>query len=62
VNQKLLESINESGRAYMTHAVVGKVYAIRFAVGATLVEERHVIMAWKLVQEHATAILNTNSQ
>jgi aromatic-L-amino-acid decarboxylase len=60
VNQKLLESINESGRAYMTHAVVGKVYAIRFAVGATLVEERHVIMAWKLVQEHATAILSTN--
>ena len=43
-NQKLLESINMSGRAYMTHAMVGKVYAIRFAVGATLVEERHVIM------------------
>jgi aromatic-L-amino-acid decarboxylase len=60
VNQKLLESINMSGRVFMTHAVVGNVYAIRFAVDATLVEERHVVMAWKVVQEHATAILSTN--
>jgi aromatic-L-amino-acid decarboxylase len=60
VNQMLLESINMSGRVFMTHAVVGKVYAIRFAIGATLVEEWHVIMAWKVVQEHATAILSTN--
>jgi aromatic-L-amino-acid decarboxylase len=60
VNQKLLESINMSGRVYMAHAMVGNVYVIRFAVGATLVEERHVIMAWKVVQDHATAILSTN--
>jgi aromatic-L-amino-acid decarboxylase len=60
VNQKLLESINMSGRVYMTHAMVGNLYVIRFAVGATLVEERHVIMAWKVVQDHATAILSTN--
>ena len=48
-----------SGRVYMTHTVVGGVYTIRFAVGATLVEERHIIMAWKVVQEHANVILNT---
>lgn len=60
VNQKLLESINMSGRVYMTHAMVGNVYVIRFAVGATLVEERHVIMAWKVLQDHATVILSTN--
>jgi aromatic-L-amino-acid decarboxylase len=59
LNRKLLESINMSGRVYMTHTVVGGVYAIRFAVGATLVEERHIIMAWKVVQEHANVILNT---
>ncbi|KAI3845485.1 hypothetical protein MKX03_023420 [Papaver bracteatum] len=57
VNAKLLESVNASGKIYMTHAVVGGVYMIRFAVGATLTEERHVTGAWKVVQEHTYAIL-----
>ncbi|XP_041027878.1 tyrosine decarboxylase-like [Juglans microcarpa x Juglans regia] len=57
VNRKLLESINKSGRVFMTHSMVGGVFVIRFAVGATLVEEKHVITAWKVVQEHANAIL-----
>ncbi|KAL5987889.1 hypothetical protein ACLOJK_035645 [Asimina triloba] len=57
LNRKLLESMNAAGRVYMTHAVVGGVYMIRFAVGATLTEERHVNMAWKVIQEHADALL-----
>ncbi|KAI3845484.1 hypothetical protein MKX03_023419 [Papaver bracteatum] len=35
VNEKLLESVNASGKIYMTHVVVGGVYMIRFDVGAT---------------------------
>nr|POE56155.1 tyrosine/dopa decarboxylase 5 [Quercus suber] len=58
-NRKLLESINMSGCVFMTHAMVEGVYVIRFAVGATLVKERHVITAWKVVQEHANVILST---
>nr|POE82888.1 tyrosine/dopa decarboxylase 2 [Quercus suber] len=58
-NRKLLESINMSGCVFMTHAVVEGVFVIRFAVGATLVEERHVITASKVVQEHANVILST---
>jgi aromatic-L-amino-acid decarboxylase len=58
LNRKLLESINMSGSIYMTHTVVEGMYVIRFAVGATLVEERHIIMAWKVVQEHANVILS----
>ncbi|KAL2474973.1 Tyrosine decarboxylase 1 [Abeliophyllum distichum] len=56
-NAKLLESINESGKIYMTHAVIGGVYVMRFAVGASLTENRHVNLAWKVVQEHANALL-----
>ncbi|KAF5738336.1 tyrosine/DOPA decarboxylase 2-like [Tripterygium wilfordii] len=55
-NEKLLESINASGRIYMTHAVVDGVFVIRFAVGATLTEGRHVTMAWQVVQEHLDKI------
>ncbi|KAI3947855.1 hypothetical protein MKX01_034520 [Papaver californicum] len=61
INAKLLESVNASGKIYMTHAVVGGVYMIRFAVGATLTEERHVTSAWKVVQEHTDAILGTQN-
>lgn len=59
-NAKLLESINESGKIYMTHAVIGGVYVMRFALGASLTENRHVNLAWKVVQEHANALLNVS--
>ncbi|KAF4379987.1 hypothetical protein G4B88_029979 [Cannabis sativa] len=59
VNQKLMESINGSGGIYMTHSVVGGIYLLRFAVGATLTQESHVIEAWNVVKQHAHAILNS---
>ncbi|CAN1123982.1 Tryptophan decarboxylase TDC2 [Linum perenne] len=52
-NRKLLEWVNGTGRIYMTHTVVGGEYLLRFAVGATLTEECHVVAAWKLIQEGA---------
>ncbi|KAL7603308.1 hypothetical protein Lser_V15G19346 [Lactuca serriola] len=57
LNQMLLESVNATGRVYMTHSVVGGVYIIRFSVGAGLTEDRHVNMAWELVQGEATSLL-----
>ncbi|KAF9608166.1 hypothetical protein IFM89_007552 [Coptis chinensis] len=57
LNMKLLESINDSGEASLTHGVLGGVYIIRFVVAATLTEERHVNMAWKAVQGHADALV-----
>lgn len=57
INRKLLDSINGSGSVYMTHAMVEGVFVIRCAIGGTLTEETHVIEAWKVVQEHADAIL-----
>ncbi|XP_057949244.1 tyrosine decarboxylase-like [Malania oleifera] len=62
LNQRLLESINTTGQMYMTHAVVGGVYTLRLAVGATLTEDRHVSMAWKVVQEHAESVLNCSGK
>ncbi|KAJ4822353.1 hypothetical protein Tsubulata_050021 [Turnera subulata] len=57
LNKKLLQGVNESGNAFMTHAVVGGVYFIRCAVGSTLTEERHVEGLWKLIQDKATKVL-----
>ncbi|XP_004295637.1 PREDICTED: tyrosine decarboxylase 2-like [Fragaria vesca subsp. vesca] len=58
INCKLLEAINASGSVFMTHAVVGGVYLLRCAVGATLTEEKHIVEAWKVVQGQAHAILS----
>ncbi|KAL5771899.1 hypothetical protein ACOSP7_011510 [Xanthoceras sorbifolium] len=57
VTKNLLEKINASGKAYMTHAMVGGIYVIRFAIGASLTEDHHVMEAWKVVQRHLDAIL-----
>lgn len=57
LNRKLLEWVNSTGRLYMTHTIVGGVYLLRFAVGATLTEEHHVVAAWKLITEGADAVL-----
>ena len=58
VNRKLLDSINGCGSMYMTHTIMEGVFVIRCAIGATLTEKRHVTNAWKVVKEHANAILN----
>ncbi|CAI9261143.1 unnamed protein product [Lactuca saligna] len=58
-NSKLLEAINATGHVYMTQSVVDGVYFIRFSIGATLTEDRHVKMAWELVQDQATSMLGT---
>ncbi|KAF3450361.1 hypothetical protein FNV43_RR06441 [Rhamnella rubrinervis] len=61
VNEKLLESINASGRSYMTHTVIDGMFVLRCAIGATLTEEPHIIMASKVVKQHADAILNMST-
>ncbi|XP_065875577.1 tryptophan decarboxylase TDC1-like [Euphorbia lathyris] len=59
LNRKLLEWVNSTGRLYMTHTKVGGEYVLRFAVGATLTEERHVVAAWNLIIEAADALLKS---
>ena len=55
VNCKLLEAINASGKTYMTHAVVGGVYLLCCAIGATLTKKKthpHGVEACKCHPEH----------
>ncbi|KAK1355067.1 Tyrosine decarboxylase [Heracleum sosnowskyi] len=56
LNWKLMEAVNSSGRAYMTHAVLGDIFVIRCAIGTSLSEEKHVSELWKLIQEKAQVI------
>jgi len=47
--QRLLDTVNATGRLYMTHTRLDERLTIRFCVGATNTERRHVEQAWELI-------------
>ncbi len=49
-NRALLEAINASGKAYLTHATLGGRYTLRMAIGSAATEERHVRETWELIR------------
>jgi aromatic-L-amino-acid decarboxylase len=51
INRRLLEKLNQSGDLYLTHTSLNDRYTIRFSVGQTQTEERHVRRAWEKIQE-----------
>ena len=53
VNEALLHRLNDDGSTYFTQNRVRGVYAIRWAIGQTNTERRHVEAAWKLIQDLA---------
>lgn len=46
-SRQLVDAVNASGEAYLTHTVVNGRYAIRLAIGAVLTERRHVEAVWR---------------
>jgi len=52
-NQQLLNRLNQSGNIYLTHTTLNNKYVLRFCVGQTHTEERHVYQAWRQIQETA---------
>ncbi len=48
-NKKLLHKLNKSGKLYLSHTTFNNKYALRFMVGQTNTEKRHVENAWKLI-------------
>jgi aromatic-L-amino-acid decarboxylase len=54
VNRRLLARVNQSGELYMTHTVLNGRYTLRFCVGQTHTETRHVEAAWRNINEAAS--------
>lgn len=60
INQKLLEAVNLSGKAYLSHAIVGGTFVLRCAIGGSLTEKHHVDSLWMLLQDKARTIIFRN--
>ena len=56
-NQTLLDALNASGDAYLTHTRVNDQLVLRFAIGGRLTESRHVEAAWAHIQDLAQRLL-----
>ncbi len=49
VNQRILDRVNLSGKLFMTHTRLRDRLTLRFCVGQTNTERRHVEQAWKRI-------------
>jgi aromatic-L-amino-acid/L-tryptophan decarboxylase len=57
LTKSLSSKINDSGKAYMTHAVVKERGLIRCVIGQTYVEQRHVEETWVFIKELLNELL-----
>lgn len=56
LNTELLNAINGSGKAYLSHTKVRGKYAIRLVLGQTRLEEHHVHAIWDLINSFASEL------
>ncbi|HXZ43157.1 MAG TPA: pyridoxal-dependent decarboxylase [Terriglobales bacterium] len=61
VNQALMDRLNRSGDLYLTHTKLNDRLTLRFCVGQTNTEARHVQRAWQRIQEEAQTLATSKS-
>jgi aromatic-L-amino-acid decarboxylase len=61
INQALMDRVNRSGDLYLTHTKLNDRITLRFCVGQTNTEARHVRRAWQRIQEEADTLATSKS-
>jgi aromatic-L-amino-acid decarboxylase len=56
LNERLLESINDTGEIFISHTKLDGRYTLRLAIGNLHTTEQHVARAWALLQQHAAQL------
>ncbi len=51
LNERIMNQINASGEAYLSHTMLNGVFTLRLSVGSIRVEEKHLQKVWKLLNE-----------
>ena len=55
-NRRLVEAVNRTGQAYLTHTTLNGQTAMRLAVGNILTTERHLTKAFDLIRREAARL------
>jgi aromatic-L-amino-acid decarboxylase len=56
LNERINHTLNDTGKIYLTHTKADGRYLLRMVTAQTNVTERHVLQAWDLIRETASAI------
>ena len=51
LNERIMNEINASGEAYLSHTKLNGKFTLRFSVGSIRVEERHLKKVWGLLND-----------
>jgi aromatic-L-amino-acid decarboxylase len=66
LNASLLEKVNRTGKIFLSHTKIGEMFVLRFVIGQTYVEQKHMDFAFEAIREAAGRIdaerLFTNDQ
>ncbi|MBV9215080.1 MAG: amino acid decarboxylase [Acidobacteria bacterium] len=55
LNEHIMDAINASGEAYLSHTKLNGKFTLRLSVGSIRVEERHLEKVWKLLNDQLAA-------
>lgn len=55
-NMKLMNAVNQTGKAYFTHTKLNEKVVLRMSIGQTNTEEKHVRAAWELIENTSKKI------
>lgn len=58
MNEKLMNAINSTGKIFLTHTKLNGKFTIRLVISGLRTEEKHVELAWNVIQESLQIILN----
>ena len=61
LNSAILERVNASGEAYLSHTKLDGRYVLRLAIGNIRTEERHVARAWTLLKDAAAECVSRHA-
>jgi aromatic-L-amino-acid decarboxylase len=55
LNERIMNEINASGEAYLSHTKLNGKFTLRLSVGSIRVEERHLTKVWNILKEKLAA-------
>ena len=62
LNERIMNEINASGEAYLSHTKLNGKFTLRLSVGSIRVEEQHLKKVWELLNEHLNGVVKASAK